>query len=202
MVLFWQSWGASAAVQLQGWRWGRWHQAAHSVTFLPLNRGSQLCLTDCLTWQEFPNFDIDMNMNIFRDTSIGFKVSALFNIVTMQIAESMWKLTNSKSLYILHLVDLSTGSLFNVYTPANISIITILVNMPAECTVGRDPDFILLHTTLLLLPVLTFKLKMEQMWETCSGDTHAASGIPCRVELQTKVPEDYAKFYNHREGPY
>ena len=112
--------------------------------------------------------------------------------------ESMWKLTNSKSLYILHLVDLSTGSLFNVYTPANISIIALLVNMPAECNVGRDPDFILLHTTLLLLPVLTFKLKMEQMWETCSGDTHAASGIQCGVELQTKVPEDYAKFYSHR----
>ena len=22
------------------------------------------------------------------------------------------------------------------------------------------------------------------------------------VELQTKVPEEYAKFYNHKEGPY
>ena len=50
-----------------------------------------------------------------------------------------------------------------VYIPANISIIGLLVNMPAECNVGRDPGFILLHTTLLLLPVLTFKLKMEQM---------------------------------------
>ena len=24
----------------------------------------------------------------------------------------------------------------------------------------------------------------------------------CLLELETKVAEDYAKFYNHREGPY
>ena len=29
-----------------------------------------------------------------------------------------------------------------------------------------------------------------------------AQGRGQAVELQTKVPEDYAKFYNHGEGPY
>ena len=30
----------------------------------------------------------------------------------------------------------------------------------------------------------------------------SVSGPACRVELQTILREDYAKFYTHREGPY
>ena len=26
--------------------------------------------------------------------------------------------------------------------------------------------------------------------------------VPSCIELETKVAEDYAKFYNHREGPF
>ena len=57
--------GAAAGVTVTRW--------SHSGTFLPLNRGSQFCLTDCLTWLESLNFDIDMNMNIFQDIAIGFR---------------------------------------------------------------------------------------------------------------------------------
>ena len=33
------------------------------------------------------------------------------------------------------------------------------------------------------------------------GDTHCGVALQWLVELETKVAEDYAKFYNHGEGP-
>ena len=41
-------------------------------------------------------------------------------------------------------------------------------------------------------------------WRCSEGVVYCKSArqIPCTLDLETKVAEDYAKFHNHGEGPY
>ena len=46
------------------------------------------------------------------------------------------------------------------------------------------------------------RIWMEMSWSSLGRNTWTAGQLQYLLELETKIAEDYAKFYNHEEGLY